>query len=575
MIRKITPAGVVTTLAGNGYTGSVNGIGTAASFNQPTDLTIDGSGNLYVVDHGNNMIRMVTPAGVVTTVVGSITSGSTNGVGTAARLNAPTGITIDPTGKLIVTENNTSLRTVLITGYTIDQTLPAGLSFNNTNGAITGTPTVLTAAQNYNVTAYNYGGSSTATLNIAVQPKTDETITFPPVTNPTYGDADVALNISSDYASIPLTYASNNTRVATIVNGKLHITGAGIVNITVSQIGDATHNAATSITQSILITPKQLTITANDATWSYAKINNLLTASYSGFAYADNANSLTTQPVVTTTANQQAPVPGVYDLVPSGAVSANYTFVYVNGKLTVTLPATNFKISSTSVTCKGSNNGSITITPTAALNYTAVVTGGSGYNQTYNFSSALNIANLVPGTYHVCVSTDNVPNAQQCSDVVITEPKDLAVYATVNKTINTVSLSLTGGENYTIKINGTEYQTSSSSITLPLGRGSNKLSVTTDKLCQGTIEQIIDLSGITAPYPNPFEDVLYVNLGETISNLATIKIFNVTSGGLVLSQKFNNQSGVVRLDVSGLQTGVYTLNLVLDGKLSTFKIIKK
>jgi sugar lactone lactonase YvrE len=657
LIRKITPAGVVTTFAGSGTAGSANGTGTAASFNQPTDLTFDAAGNLYVVDQGNNMIRMITSDGIVTTFSGNTTSGYYNFYGTASQYKSPTGIVFDPTGKLYVSDNNNVIRNIITTGFTV-KTLPQGISFGGVTGTLSDAPTVLSPPTNYTVTAYNYAGKSTATINIAVVSKLDQTITFPPVTNPTYGDddvalsvssnntaipltyissnpqvativngklhitgagtvtitvnqigdathnaavavtqsilinpkdetitfspvtnptygdADVALNVSSDYTAIPLTYASNNPQVATIVNGKLHITGTGTVSITVNQIGDATHNAAVGVTRSILINPKQLTVTANDATWSYGKINNLLTASYSGFAYGETADNLTTKAGVTTTANPQALVPGIFDLIPSGASALNYTFVYVNGKLTVTLPTTNFKISSTSVTCKGSNNGSITISPTTASNYTAFITG-SGYNQTFTFNATLNVPNLSPGTYHVCVSADNLQSDQQCSDVVITEPKDLAVYATVNKTVNTVSFSLTGGENYTIKINGTEYQTSGSSITLPLGRGSNKISVTTDKLCQGTVEQIIDLSGITAPYPNPFQDVLYVNLGEAISNVATIKIFNVTSGASVLSQKFSNQAGVVQLDVSNLQSGVYTLNLVLDGKLSTFKIIKK
>src|SRR5439155_1548178 len=72
VIRKITPAGVVTTLAGTaGMRGSVDGVGAAARFEVLTDLAIDGAGNLYAADFGANVIRKITPAGVVTTLAGT------------------------------------------------------------------------------------------------------------------------------------------------------------------------------------------------------------------------------------------------------------------------------------------------------------------------------------------------------------------------------------------------------------------------------------------------------------------------------------------------------------------------
>jgi len=105
-IRKITPEGVVTTLAGGGSQGSSDGSGTAARFNEPHGIGIDSSGNLYVADFGNNTIRKVTPTGMVSTLAGSAGSeGNTDGQGTAARFKALQFLTVDSTGDIYVSQS--------------------------------------------------------------------------------------------------------------------------------------------------------------------------------------------------------------------------------------------------------------------------------------------------------------------------------------------------------------------------------------------------------------------------------------------------------------------------------------
>jgi NHL repeat len=105
-IRKITPDGVVTTLAGSaGQSGSANGTGSAARFFHPCGVALDGAGNLYVADALNNTIRKITPDRVVTTLAGIPgQSGSADGVGSAARFNGPIGVTLDGTGNLYVAD---------------------------------------------------------------------------------------------------------------------------------------------------------------------------------------------------------------------------------------------------------------------------------------------------------------------------------------------------------------------------------------------------------------------------------------------------------------------------------------
>lgn len=119
-IRKITALGVVTAFAGTAdQIGNTNATGAAARFNLPCALCFDPAGNLYVVDRGNHTIRKITPAGVVTTLAGKAdTAGHKDGSGIAAIFNTPRGIVYEPVTKaLFVTDSgNNVIRKVTLTG---------------------------------------------------------------------------------------------------------------------------------------------------------------------------------------------------------------------------------------------------------------------------------------------------------------------------------------------------------------------------------------------------------------------------------------------------------------------------
>ncbi|HUB67132.1 MAG TPA: NHL repeat-containing protein [Candidatus Methylacidiphilales bacterium] len=105
LVRKITPDGVVTTLAGNkGKFGSSDGKGAAAEFNCAIGIAVDDSGNLYVGDAGNYLVRKITPDGTVTTLAGAHRPGYIDAKGKAAQFKRPAGMAVDSKGNVYVAD---------------------------------------------------------------------------------------------------------------------------------------------------------------------------------------------------------------------------------------------------------------------------------------------------------------------------------------------------------------------------------------------------------------------------------------------------------------------------------------
>ncbi len=117
VIRKITPNAEVTTFAGSGTPGSIDRLGTTASFYYPNSLAIDTNGNLYVSDMTNNKIRKITPSGLVTTFAGSGTYGGEDGTGISASFKTPKGLVFDTSGNLYVADSgNNKIRKINTVG---------------------------------------------------------------------------------------------------------------------------------------------------------------------------------------------------------------------------------------------------------------------------------------------------------------------------------------------------------------------------------------------------------------------------------------------------------------------------
>lgn len=117
VVRKISPSGIISTLVGTGkagYSGD-NGPAFSAELNSPTYLTFDANGNLYIADTGNNVVRKVTPSGIITTIAGNGKQGheGNGGPATSAEFYAPVGLAVDSKGNLYISDSaNNQVRKV-------------------------------------------------------------------------------------------------------------------------------------------------------------------------------------------------------------------------------------------------------------------------------------------------------------------------------------------------------------------------------------------------------------------------------------------------------------------------------
>jgi len=141
VIIKMTPGGAVSILAGQAITqGSSDGTGSAARFNGPQGVAVDANGNVYVVDSGNETIRMVTPDGVVTTIGGTAgVAASADGIGASAQFSGPWGIAVSSTGTLFVADLNNNRISM---GVVVPAPIPmaaAASSISTTGATLNGT----------------------------------------------------------------------------------------------------------------------------------------------------------------------------------------------------------------------------------------------------------------------------------------------------------------------------------------------------------------------------------------------------------------------------------------------------
>jgi uncharacterized repeat protein (TIGR02543 family) len=289
-IRKITSDGTVTTLAGfPGSGGAADGTGNIARFSSPDEVAVDSSGNVYVADNGNSTIRKITPAGVASTLAGlSGHIGSTDGNGSTVRFQFATGVAIDSVGNLFVADNgNSTIRATQSSATKFDQAiifgtlsdksaadapftltasassgLPVYLSvlsgpaFLDTNNVLTllGGGTVTVVAWQPGDSNYNAAATVPRSFNVS---KVPQTITFGALSQQKVGDAPFQLSGTSD-SGLPVNFSVSGPAV--LSGNIVTLTGWGTVTVSASQPGNSVYSAASTVSQSFFVAPPDNTI---------------------------------------------------------------------------------------------------------------------------------------------------------------------------------------------------------------------------------------------------------------------------------------------------------------------------
>ncbi|MES2388083.1 MAG: T9SS type A sorting domain-containing protein [Bacteroidota bacterium] len=341
VIRKITAAGVVSTFAGTGTIGSADGAGNVAQFSSPRDIAIDGAGNIYVAESGNDRIRKITSAGVVSTFAGSV-SGFADGTGTAAKFNNPYGLSVDPAGNVYVADNG---------NQRIRKITPAGavttLAGNGTAGSVDGAGTAATFSSPHDVAADQYG-------NVYVADADNDQIRL--ITQPQVIDTYLWSN-----------GAASSTLTATV-------TGSYTLQIVSAGCTSAAGNAVAVTVNNIPVTPVitspstsicgngNLTLTCSATTggatylWSTGETTQAITVTAAG------SYSVQTAFPGCTSAQSNVVAVTVNNLAKTPVISAGGTTTFCSGSsVTITPAAEQLATTTYSGSTAGTTNGNISV----------------------------------------------------------------------------------------------------------------------------------------------------------------------------------------------------------------------
>jgi len=631
-IRKITPAGVVSTLVGvAGVSGSTDGTGTAASFQYPTGVCSDASGNIYVADRDNHKIRKVTAAGVVTTLAGSGIAGADDGTGIGASFNKPVGVCLDAAGSLFVADrhnhkirkisfcappdapiNATSVaNTQVCAGNTTVLTATSTAAVNWYTGATGGvaiaTGTTMSTSSGLAAGSYTYyAEANTCTVSVS---RTSVSFTVNPT--PTISVNSGSICAGQSYTLVPngastYTYSSGSTIVSPTTTASYSVTGTNAQGCVSSNIAISTvsvnalptisvNNGAICPGNSFSIVPTGTnTYSISGGTFNVsptATTNYSITGTSAQGCVSSNTaiSTVTVNSLPTISVNSGAICSGnSFSIVPTGA----NTYTISGGTFNVSPTATtNYSITGTSAQgCVSSNTAISTVTvnslPTISVNSGAICSGNS-------FSivpTGANTYTISGGTFNVSPTATNNYSITGTSAQGCVSSNTAISTVTVNSlpVINALSSNSTicTGQTATLTANGaTTYvwntgSTGSSLVITPTtttvytvtGTSNhgcpNSASITQSvSLCTG-IEDVNNKSAFVEAYPNPTNGIITVKLTSDAHVIITNNV------GQIVFDQFLEQKDH-RIDLTDEAAGMYLLTILCKDQHHFFKLIKQ
>ncbi|WP_348268894.1 Ig-like domain repeat protein [Edaphobacter paludis] len=364
-IRKITAAGLITTVAGNGVQGfsGDNGAAIAATIDSPAGLAVDAAGDLYLSDTHNHRIRKITAAsGLITTIAGASPGFSgDNGPATAATLALPHGLSIDSAGNLYIadTANHRIRRIDATTGaittvagngtqtFSGDEGLATTAALDSPRSTVVSPAGLVTLADTSNQRVrqldvqpapniHTIAGLSTRSVNLL-------TLTAPPTI--VYGTGQLTASLASPTATGSINFTLLNPVTATgttleteplTASTATFDTSAlpvGTYSILAAYTGDPTHPATQSQPLAVTITPRPLVAVPDPITLLYGQPIPILTGSLIGDLPQDDANLTSTFTAQIAPLSPAATYPISATL--TGAAAKNYMFTSSPASVTI------------------------------------------------------------------------------------------------------------------------------------------------------------------------------------------------------------------------------------------------
>lgn len=554
-IRKITPSGIVSTLAGlAGVSGTSDGSRTQARFNRPSGIAVDSSGNVYVADTGNHAIRKVSTSGTVTTIAGTLgTSGSSDGTGTAAQFNSPYGLTVDSSGVVYVADsiNNTVRRGVVASGsgsLTITGVPPSRIQVT-TNANVT----FKIAASGSPVPTYQWYKDGTV-----ISGATSATYALSSVTSANAG------NYSVTVSSGLVTYSSAPTQL------QVFASGTPVPSVTlVTQPTDRTVAAGSSTTFTVEAT------SSNPLTYQWTKNGNAITGAASatytiGSATSDDAalyavtvsdgtsTATTANATLTVTGGISATPPSITTQPASQNVDPGTSVTFTVGASGSPAPTYHWEKDGVTLTNSGTISGATSttltisnVTASDAGSYVAIATNSAG-SATSN-AATLTIGQTPPSSPAAWLSNLSVRTTMAAGQLL------------------TVGLYVNGGaENILVRGAGpalANYSVTTAMADPKLELFQNGASIYTNDNWDYSLKDTFNSVG-AFPFDQNSKDAAFV---QSLSGSYTIQV-NGTGAGTVLVEGYALGSGsaqrltnISARNISGTGSDILTAGFYISG----------